>query len=419
MKDHKKKAAVKNRNVKTALREATMSLPPSLDSLSETMGSLAGTFAGTLQSKRNKKKAVKHSHNEATSTLDSLSLAETSLETIHSETVFTNISHHTQNQNGHWIQEIIDTARRYTPSRRKRRKLFKTYVPGALLLIALITAHYFIQESLRSPEQILFRRRSKLSGTDIMTLNAFMETSMLRSGSQDLPTNGMRYSIDSEKKKPQSDIKQQNKKMLNEIRTEKQTKEAIQKEKNDEALKETKNSKISLVDAVMKKDFRKATILLEKGNDPNKEDPQTGRTPFIEAILNKDKSMVILLMRNGAKSQPPPGFHHTPLRAAALTGNHQLVQLLIKTGADPNAKSKGGRTPLMGACYLRPDVDDNDVSLRVVEILLGDPRTNPLYRNDNNETALDLCEKRKYDQSVKLLKASITKAKRQESPLFS
>ena len=77
-------------------------------------------------------------------------------------------------------------------------------------------------------------------------------------------------------------------------------------------------------------------------------------------------------------------------------------------GADPNAKSEGGRTPLMGACYLRPQYDEkperNKLSYRAVSVMLADPRIDPSIENDFGETALDLCRQREYSKSIKLLR---------------
>lgn len=60
-----------------------------------------------------------------------------------------------------------------------------------------------------------------------------------------------------------------------------------------------------------------------------------------------------------------------------------------------NAQSEGGRTPLMGACYLRPQYDESsdriDLSYLAVKIMLADARTDPYIRNDFDESAMDLC----------------------------
>lgn len=142
----------------------------------------------------------------------------------------------------------------------------------------------------------------------------------------------------------------------------------------------------------------------------NSEDPK-GLTPLIEATLLGNRDMVELLLVQGARAQPATGFRHTALRAACLTANPELIQLLLSKGADPNAQSDGGRTPLMGACYLRPNFDSRpnkvELSFVAVNLMLGDTRTDPLIKNEFGESALDLCRQRSYNKSVDLLQQRI------------
>lgn len=144
--------------------------------------------------------------------------------------------------------------------------------------------------------------------------------------------------------------------------------------------------------------------------DPNAEDSE-GITPLIEATLLGNSEMVSYLVSKGARVQPSPGFRHTALRAACLTANPQLITYLLQNGADPNAKSDGDRTPLMGACFLRPEYDKlpnaNELSFKAVEVMLQDGRTDPLITNSFGESALKLCKQRGYEESVKLLEAKI------------
>ena len=73
-----------------------------------------------------------------------------------------------------------------------------------------------------------------------------------------------------------------------------------------------------------------------------------------------------------------------------------------------NAQSEGGRTPLMGACYLRPQYDESsdriDLSYLAVKLMLADARTDPYIRNDFGESAMDLCKQRHYVKSMQLFK---------------
>ena len=177
---------------------------------------------------------------------------------------------------------------------------------------------------------------------------------------------------------------------------------------------------LPLFQAVKANELDKVKSLFNRGStnnmnmyNPNAEDPQ-GITPLIEATLLGNYDMVTYLISKGASAQPSPGFRHTALRAACLTANPQLISFLLKNGADPNAKSEGNRTPLMGACFLRPEYDSlensNELSLKAVELMLADDRTDVLITNSFGESALDLCRERKYTESVAYLEERIKNA---------
>ncbi len=95
----------------------------------------------------------------------------------------------------------------------------------------------------------------------------------------------------------------------------------------------------------------------------------TGYTPLIAAIVAGHKDAVAVLLQAGARAQPAPGSDHTPLRAAALFGRYGIASQLLAMGADPNARSKGGLTAIMGCCFARDGVSDDD-TLKVLEALL-------------------------------------------------
>lgn len=170
---------------------------------------------------------------------------------------------------------------------------------------------------------------------------------------------------------------------------------------------------LPLFEAVKANKLNEVKLLLQDSTahyNPNAEDPE-GITPLIEATLLSNYEMVSFLIANGAKAQPLPGFRHTALRAACLTANPQLITYLLQNGADPNAKSDGDRTPLMGACFLRPEYDKlpnaGELSLKAVQLMLQDGRTDPLIKNSFGESALDLCRQRGYTESVAYLEEKI------------
>ncbi|KAL3797400.1 hypothetical protein HJC23_010526 [Cyclotella cryptica] len=179
-----------------------------------------------------------------------------------------------------------------------------------------------------------------------------------------------------------------------------------------------------LFQAVKSNNLAQLKILLNDSTtyDVNAEDAE-GITPLIEATLLGNYDMVSFLLSRGALAQPSPGFRHTPLRAACLTANPQLITFLLKEGADPNAKSEGGRTPLMGACFLRPKYDKlperDELSLRVVQLMMEDLRTDPLVKNSFGESALDLCKERGYVKSAEYLEKKIADWEKKEQTVGS
>ncbi len=176
---------------------------------------------------------------------------------------------------------------------------------------------------------------------------------------------------------------------------------------NAEASFKSYKHNLPLFEAVKSNNLQLVQSLLQPSSyNVNAEDPQ-GITPIIEASLLGNIEMVELLLEHGATAQPAPGFRHTPLRAACLTANLPLIQLLVERGADVNAQSEGGRTPLMGACYLRPQLDElpnrGELSVQTCQLMLQ-LGANPHMTNSFGESALDLCEGRGYERSVKVLK---------------
>lgn len=109
--------------------------------------------------------------------------------------------------------------------------------------------------------------------------------------------------------------------------------------------------------AVEEKNLEKAEIIYEKNPDINHTNPKTGFTPCIQAIRNKDKTMLEWLLSlpeldvnkcDDVKYRLPPISH------AVQINNLDFVKILLKYGADIDKGSQGtnyGNTALMIAAW--------------------------------------------------------------------
>ena len=78
-------------------------------------------------------------------------------------------------------------------------------------------------------------------------------------------------------------------------------------------------------------------------------------------------------------------FNRTALHKASFFGDSVIVNLLLKYGANPNELNNDGDTPLHFALQ-----SNNDASVKVVRILLKDPRTNVDARNRRGDTPMHI-----------------------------
>lgn len=109
--------------------------------------------------------------------------------------------------------------------------------------------------------------------------------------------------------------------------------------------------------SVLEKNIEKAKSAYEKNPDVNHTDPKTGFTPCIQAVRNKDKSMLEWLLSlpdldmnkcDDVKYRLPPISH------AVQMNNLDFIKLLLKYGADIDKGSQGtnyGNTALMIASW--------------------------------------------------------------------
>ena len=118
-----------------------------------------------------------------------------------------------------------------------------------------------------------------------------------------------------------------------------------------------REASINFYGAVNGKNIEQAKKIIEKNPDINRIDAKTGFTPLIQAIRNKDKTMLeYLLLLPGidinkcdeAKYRLPPISH------TVQTNNIEFLKILLKNGADIDKGSQGdnyGNTALMMAAW--------------------------------------------------------------------
>ena len=84
--------------------------------------------------------------------------------------------------------------------------------------------------------------------------------------------------------------------------------------------------------------------------------PEGGERDLLEAVESVDREMSAI--RDAGKVKAKDTNSSTPLLWAVQTGcSPSAIRALLKAGADPNAKAKGGATPLMFAeIYKRTEI---------------------------------------------------------------
>ncbi len=107
--------------------------------------------------------------------------------------------------------------------------------------------------------------------------------------------------------------------------------------------------KATVEDATMfSGDTKTLRALVEKGEDLNTRN-NSGDTPLILAISNKNDAVADFFMDNHADLEAKDKNGWTALVWAVQTGNLRMTQRLVADGAEVNARDRNQKTPLMWA----------------------------------------------------------------------
>jgi ankyrin repeat protein len=123
-------------------------------------------------------------------------------------------------------------------------------------------------------------------------------------------------------------------------------------------------------------------LLLQKGADTEREDPNLKQTALCWAVTLNQKEAVELLIEEGAKLEPKG---RKPLLLAIVKRNKALVELLLDAGASVEARKSHRQTPLMRAVSLG-DLD-------IIRLLVEKGPHAIDYKDKSGRTALSrVCE---------------------------
>ena len=142
-----------------------------------------------------------------------------------------------------------------------------------------------------------------------------------------------------------------------------------------------------LFQAVSRKDICQAARILKEGSHVNARSVN-GHSVIHCAVMNNDLRMVRLLTTHGVDVNLLEHFK-TPLHIAAKYSCEAVTKLLLEHGADPDAGSEWG-TPLTVA------VAENNISVALM-----------LIRGGSTVTTQSLCQRRRAEHSIMLLRAKL------------
>jgi len=137
------------------------------------------------------------------------------------------------------------------------------------------------------------------------------------------------------------------------------------------------------------------SALLDKGVNIDAHD-MMGRTALWFASNGNREGVVALLLKRGANVDRSDKFDCTPFYVASDIQCLSIMELLHRAGADVNRQSgSGGHTALHVAAYHR--------NIRMLNMLLGDEKTDPDVVNLDNNTPLAIAVERGFPEIVEAL----------------
>lgn len=122
----------------------------------------------------------------------------------------------------------------------------------------------------------------------------------------------------------------------------------VTNERVDEWLKEGADLNEELDNSIIGNDPPRVALLIERGADVNKHNPQ-GYGPLHSAARNRNSPIVELLVKHKADVNALDADGYPPLYYAVARNHVPTIEMLIKLGADVNGKDKHGITPLVHA----------------------------------------------------------------------
>lgn len=155
------------------------------------------------------------------------------------------------------------------------------------------------------------------------------------------------------------------------------------------------NDMPEMVCAAGQGDIETVRKLLERGDNVNTRDKESGWTPLMSAALFGSIDIIKLLLERGAHVNAQDKFSWTPLMIASRSGHADIVRVFLNAGADVNAKTSTGYTSLMAA--------SKQGHADIVKLLLA-KGADVQARDQFGWRSITLAERNGHEEIVKILK---------------